>query len=383
MPILNYKSVFACLCLCLGLTVAAKEWHSTKFSMPLPEGNYDVTFRLGNADRPTENYIKAESRRFMIDKVVTKPGEFIDCKFTVNIRTPKIAGGGKVWLKKREWGHPRWDKLLMLEVFSTEPFTGKPKVVPNNNALTVFLAGDSTVTDQGGEPWCSWGMMLPAFFQPGVAVANHAESGLTLGSFKHQKRLDKIFSVIKPGDYVFIQFGHNDQKEKGKDAGPFKSYKRRLEQFVDKIRKHKGNPVVVTPMERRRFRHGKPYTTLHDYAKAVRQVAAEKKVPMIDLHTMSLKFYGALGSRGSTKAFVHYPANTFPGQKKKLKDDTHHNVYGGYELAKCIVEGIKENVPELAKHLRKGLPKFDPSKPDKDIDIPASTVSTEKKPDGN
>jgi hypothetical protein len=98
---------------------------------------------------------------------------------------------------------------------------------------------------------------------------------------------------------------------------------------------------------------------------------------VIDLYAMSLKLYAALGPEKSTQAFVHYPANTFRGQDKPLKDDTHHNAYGGYELARCIVEGIKTNVPALAAHLAKDAGVFDPSKPDspEKVDIPASPLS--------
>ncbi len=353
-------------------------------SYDLPEGNYDVTVRFGDDKNPTDNWMKAEGRRLVLDKVSTKPGEFVTKTFTVNFRTPEIKGGGKVLLKKGELNHPRWDKQLQLEIFSSQMITAKPEIKPNPDAMTVFLAGDSTVTDQGGEPWGSWGLMLPAFFQQGTAVANHAESGLALNSFQRQKRLDKIFSEMKKGDYVFIQFGHNDQKEKGENAGPFKSYKKRLEEYVEQISKRDGIPVLVTPMERRRFdKEGKPFMTLKDYAEAVRQVGQEKNVPVIDLHAMSLTLYGALGPSNSKKAFVHYPAGTFPNQDKPLKDETHHSVYGGYELAKCIVEGIRANVPELAKRLRPEVASFDPAKPDKEVDIPASIAASSEKPDGN
>lgn len=109
-------------------------------------------------------------------------------------------------------------------------------------------------------------------------------------------------------------------------------------------------------------------------------------MPVIDLHAMSLKFYAALGPEQSTKAFAHYTANTFPGQDKPLKDDTHHNNYGGYELARCVIEGIRSNLPALAVHLAKDVGSFDPSKPDSPdkVHIPASpmTGATEK-PAGN
>ncbi len=366
-----------------SLSCAAEIYRSAE-AHELPEGNYDVTIRFGNDRAPANNWVKAEGRRLMLDKVTTKAGEFTEKTFTVNIRTPKIQGGGNVSLKKNEAQHPRWDNQLQLEIFSDQPITAKPVIKPNPNAVTVFLAGDSTVTDQGSEPWGGWGLMLPAFFQPGVAVANHAESGLALNSFKGQKRLDKILSQLKKGDYVFIQFGHNDQKEKGEQAGPFKSYKTRLGEYVDTIRKKDGIPVLVTPMERRRFdKGGKQTMTLESYAEAVKQVGGEKNAPVIDLHAMSYAFYGALGAEGSKKAFVHYPANTYPNQEKALRDDTHHSIYGGYELARCVVEGIRANVPELAKFVRPEVGAFDPAKPDKEVDIPASLAASAEKPDGN
>ncbi|MCX7009111.1 MAG: rhamnogalacturonan acetylesterase, partial [Kiritimatiellaeota bacterium] len=126
--------------------------------------------------------------------------------------------------------------------------------------------------------------------------------------------------------------------------------------------------------------------TLTEYAAAVRQVGAEEKAPVIDLNAMSLKLYAALGPENSKKAFVHYPANTFPGQTKALEDNTHHNAFGGYELARCIVEGIKANVPELAKQLVADAGTFDPTTPDapEALAIPASAlIGAPEKPAGN
>jgi lysophospholipase L1-like esterase len=229
--------------------------------------------------------------------------------------------------------------------------------------------------------------MLPRFFQRGVAVSNHAESGLALFSFERQKRLEKILSMMKKGDYLLIQFGHNDQKDKRPEAGPFTTYKDNLKQFIGAVRDKGGTPILVTPMERRRFdQNGKQSPTLADYAEAVRQVGNEQSVPVIDLNAMSLKFYGALGPVKSTMAFVHYPANTFPRQEKPLKDDTHHNAYGAFELARCVVEGIKTRVPDLAAHLVKDLNAYDPAQPDppENVVIPPSPLSgSTEKPAGN
>jgi lysophospholipase L1-like esterase len=360
------------------------------FDIDLPEGNYNVTVILGDPKAESEATVKAESRRLMLENVHTAAGKFESRTFTVNIRTPKISSGDdEVRLKPREKGPPLvpdWDDKLTLEFNGKHPCVCALEIAKTDDAITVYIAGDSTVTDQPDEPWAGWGQLLPRFFKQGIAVANHAESGLALSSFKGQKRLDKILSTMKPGDYLFIQFGHNDQKEKGENVGPFTTYKDSLKFFVEETRKHGGNPVLVTSMERRRFdKDGKPTPTLTDFAEAVRQAGKENNVPVIDLNAMSLKLYEALGQENSTKAFVHYPANTFLGQDKELKDDTHHNVYGGYELAKCVIEGIKASVPALKEYLADGLPAFDPSKPDpvESVNIPPSPFVATEKPAGS
>ena len=360
------------------------------FSVALPEGNYDVTVETGSDQAAADTTIKSEDRRLMAERILTQPGQTATARFTVNVRTPVLPDGGRVKLTQREQGPPlarRWDGKLTLEFCGTHPSVRSVEIRPNQKAFTVFLAGDSTVTDQAFEPWAGWGQMLPRFLKPGVAVANQAESGLSLGSFKAQRRLDKILSVMRPGDFVLVQFGHNDQKDKKPGAGPFTTYKANLKEFVGVVRAKGGQAVVVTPMERRRFdASGRAEPTLADYAEAARQVGQEEKVPVIDLNKMSLLVYQALGSEGSKKAFVHYAAGSFPDQDAALKDDTHHNAFGGYELAKCVVEGIRADVPALKACLLDGLPAFDPSHPDKpeEIRLPASPVHAKPvKPAGN
>ena len=178
-------------------------------------------------------------------------------------------------------------------------------------------------------------------------------------------------STIKPGDYLFIQMGHNDQKDKSPNAGAFTTYKDTLKRFIAEARKHQATAVLITPMHRLRFdADGKIENTLGDYPEAVRQTAKEENAPLIDLNDMSKSFYEALGSRNAKKAF---------------QDGTHHNNYGSYELAKCIVEGIKANKLGIAKFLTDDVPAFDPSHPDpvETFYMPASPESTTVKPEGN
>ena len=166
---------------------------------------------------------------------------------------------------------------------------------------TIYIAGDSTSTDQPREPFNSWGQMLTRFFKPEIAIANHGESGESLRGFLGENRWAKLLSVIRPGDYVLIQMGHNDQKEKGEGVGAFTSYKSDLKRFVSDTRQHGATPVLVTSMNRLTFdAAGKITNSLGDYPEAVRQAAKEENVALIDLNAMSKLFYEALGPRTRT-----------------------------------------------------------------------------------
>lgn len=364
--------------------------NTTVFAVAIKEGNYTVTMRFGAAEHPTSTTIKSEARRLMLESVETVPGEFVTKAFSVNVRQPGISTGGTTKLNSRELGppiHTDWDQLLSFEFNGTQPQVASLEIRPATEVTTVFVAGDSTVTNQRNEPYAGWGQMLPRFFGPSVAVSNHAESGLALRSFEYQLRLKKLLSMMKPGDYVLIQFGHNDQKDPRDEAGPFTTYKSKLIEFVEAIRAKRGVPVLVTPMERLRMNsRGNQTPTLADFAEAVRQAGTEKDVAVVDLNAMSLKFYAALGPERATNAFVCYSAGTFPGQDEALNDHTHHNAYGAYQLARCVVQGILMEVPGLAKHLTSDVEAFDPSLPsDPDtFRLPLSPIVQEpKRPAGS
>lgn len=355
------------------------------FSVAVPEGNYKITVTLGDSKAEALSTVKAESRRLMLENIKTKAGELVTKSFIVNIKDRNITGGQTVGLKLRELTKLDWDDKLTLE-FDHQTALSALEIRKVDDQVTVFLAGNSTVVNQEDEPWASWGQMITRFFKPGVAIANHAESGLTLGSFAGSKRLTKVLSIMKPGDYLFIEFGHNDQKEKGANAGAYKSYTERLKTFVSEVKKKGGIPVIVTSTSRRSFdADGKTINTLGDFPDAARKVAAEEGVALIDLNVMTAKLYNALGVERSKKAFVHYPANSYPGQDKELADNTHFNPYGAYEIAQCVVSGIRNQNLGIAKYLVNDVPAFDPAKPDDPMvwRWPESPKSSVVKPDGN
>lgn len=357
------------------------------FSVDLPEGDYRVRLVLGDPAGESHTVVKAESRRLVLEPVTTKPGESATVTFLVHLRTPQIPGGETVRLKPREIGALHWDRRLTLEFNGPRPCVAALEITKADEAITVFLAGDSTVTDQQLEPYAAWGQMLPAFFGPTVAIANHAESGESARSFVSERRHAKVMAMIKPGDYLFMQFGHNDQKAGPGHLAEAGGYRDILRRFVTDARAKGAHPVLVTSMERRNFdaagRHIVP--SLDGYPQAVRDLGAELDVPVIDLNARSIPFYEALGPEEAKAAFVHFPAGSFPGQTAALADDTHFSAYGAYELAKCVVEEIKARVPALAAHLRPGLPAYDPAHPARFSDwrLPASPPKPVVKPEGS
>lgn len=343
------------------------------FSAREPEGNYKVTATFAGHSsggemvldsRESTVTVKAELRRLMVENVYAPPWQPITCNFIVNLRTPEIPRGGHVHLKPRETTSEQWDwdDKLTLEFNGRNPSLQSLQIEPVS-VPTVYLLGDSTVCDQPAEPWNSWGQMLPRFFKPQVAVANHAESGETIANSLRAQRFEKVFSLMKPGDYLFVQFGHNDMKEKATNA--LEVYKSNLKKVVERTRSLSGTPVLVTSMERKAGIDG---PTLKGYPDAVREVAKQESCALIDLNAMSLVFYRALGTN----------------LDKAFQDGTHHNNYGSYELAKCVVDGIKQAKLPLANFIVDGF-EFDPSHPD-DVDkfqMAVSPINSNTKPLGN
>ena len=352
------------------------------FSVAVPPGNYAVTVALGDATRATDTTIKAESRRLMLDAVRTRPGEIVTRRFVVNVRDARLAappanapGGSMVRLKPRETGSFTWDDRLTLEILGPTPGLRTVSIAPVE-VPTLFLLGDSTVTDQGAEPAASWGQMLPVFLTPTVAVANHAESGETLKSFLTELRLDKVLASARPGDVAMIQFGHNDQKTQWPQtyADAATTYRAYLRTYIAELRRRGVMPILVTSPERRQWTadgHIRP--TLGDYPAAVRAVGAEEQVPVIDLNADSIRFYEALGKDRAPLAF-----------NDGGRDATHHDNYGAWVLARDIAERMRA-MAALAGFVRGDLPPFDPGRPPapERFRLAASTLHSNDRPAGN
>ena len=359
------------------------------FSVVIPEGNYDIKLNLGDTNGTSETTVRVENRRLMLDNVKTKEGKILEKTITVHVKDSIIRNHngekiGIVKLKPRERKYLHWDNLLTIEFNDKAPKVCSLIIQPNKTAKTIYLTGDSTVVDAQYEPWASWGQMLPYFFVPEkVVIANYAESGETLKAFEDRHRIDKIWNKLRPGDYLFIQFGHNDQKYGNSEKS---GYRKRLKEWIDKAKQWGAIPVLVTSMNRHVFdENNKIVNTLDDFPEAMRKVAKEENVFLIDLNAMSKTLFEAMGPENSKKAFVYYPANSYPNQPNALADDTHFNTYGAYELAKCVVKSMVDQKLPLSKFVSKNYKDFDLNKPDavEKFHWPESIFMESLKPDGN
>jgi lysophospholipase L1-like esterase len=196
-----------------------------------------------------------------------------------------------------------------------------------------------------------WGQVLQDQFTDGVRVHNEARGGRSSNSFVEEGMLAAILERIQPGDYLFIQFGHNDQKSYG--TQPFTSYQSYLAQYIAGAREKGAQPVLITSVNRRKFdRNGKLAATLGDYPLAMRQLAKKLEVPLIDLWAKTKLLYEACGPEESKRLFVWLEKGEHPNYPAGIQDDTHFSEYGAREVSRLVIEGIRELKLPLAVHIK-------------------------------
>ncbi|HNL65048.1 MAG TPA: rhamnogalacturonan acetylesterase, partial [Ferruginibacter sp.] len=223
--------------------------------------------------------------------------------------------------------------------------------------VTVFLVGDSTMANKplDENPERGWGMCLPKYLTGEVEVQNHAVNGRSTKSFINEHRWDTIMSRLKEGDYVLIQFGHNDSKadDSTRSAPAHTLYKDNLIRFVKDVRSKGATPVLITPVMRRKFDANGNFVDQHgDYPGVVKEVAASLNVPLIDLHKSSEALIVKEGVEGSRRLFLNIPPNHFKNYKGKEEDNTHFSEYGAASMASLVCQAIKEQNLALAQYLR-------------------------------
>ena len=228
------------------------------------------------------------------------------------------------------------------------------------SSFTIHLMGDSTMAQKDlskGTPERGWGMLFQNFLDPSaVKVVNYAQNGRSTRSFRDLGLWDKVYEAVRPGDYVFIQFGHNDAKESDptRYAPAFGAYQDNLRVFIDGVREKGGTPVLLTPVARRWFKDGKLDRECHgDYPEAMRQVAEEKGVTLLDITTLTLDWLEELGVEASRPYFMHLPAGKYACAPEGKTDNSHTVAAGARKVTEIVCAAIGEQLPEIARHLRR------------------------------
>lgn len=345
-----------------------------RFSVRLPEGSYRVIVTLGNTEGTSCTTVKSEIRRLMVESFRTGRGDVADVPFNVNVRTPSLSGRNEIKLNSSEVDYATgaikkltWDDKLTLQFYDEAPCVCGLVIEPvPENTVTVFLIGDSTVTDQAGGG--TWGQYLPRWFNTNVVVANHAESGMTIKGFRFGRRWDKVMESCKEGDYLFIQLGTNDEKSNGHDpmweaddhAGDWirthsaadTDYIWELAAMAVEARRHGVTPVIVSPMTKINRADGSATQLMTPYGLNARKAAELAGCAFIDLWGMSMDIVKALGSQ-SVRAY---------------SDGTHTDNYGAYLFSRAIVKGIRDNGLPLQQYVLPEAFGFDPAHPEPSLE---------------
>ncbi|MEZ5044807.1 MAG: rhamnogalacturonan acetylesterase [Saprospiraceae bacterium] len=228
--------------------------------------------------------------------------------------------------------------------------------LPTQKPITIYMAGDSTMSIKTKEdhPERGWGMMLPVFFNDKVTIDNRAQNGRSTKTFRSEGLWQGILDTIQAGDYVIIQFGHNDSSPEkvGRYTTP-DEYKANLIRFVKESSAKKAKPILCTPIMRRRFdEEGKFYDTHGIYPDLVREVAKNMKIPLVDMHRKSEQLLIAYQEEGSKKLFLHINPGEYVSLPDGLEDNTHFSAFGAQQMAGLFVEGITELKLKLRRYFK-------------------------------
>ncbi len=225
--------------------------------------------------------------------------------------------------------------------------------------LTIYLIGDSTMADKPGtpeeNPERGWGQLLPQFFNEKIAVKNHAVNGRSSKSFLDEGRWDAVLKELKSGDYVFIQFGHNDQKEAdpSRYTNPWTGYRRNLEKYVNETLAKGAHPVILSSIVRRNFNEEGTLVDTHGaYPFVARQVAEQMGVPFIDMQLLTEDYVAGLGPEKSKEIYLWVEAGKYEKFPDGKVDNTHLNLKGATEYARLVVEEIRKMGLPLAGYLK-------------------------------
>lgn len=224
--------------------------------------------------------------------------------------------------------------------------------------VKIFLIGDSTMANkplEDNNPERGWGQVFGTFLNDDVIISNHAKNGRSTKSFLAEGLWKNVLDSLGKGDYVFIQFGHNDAKttDSLRFAAPYGAYRENLIRYVLESRNNGAIPVLITPVNRRNFDSTGQIINSHvEYSKSMKQVADELNVPLLDLHKKSMLLFDSLGVEETKKIFLWVKPNEYKLYPEGKKDNTHFTFYGANEVAKLVIECINESDLPLKNNIK-------------------------------
>jgi len=228
--------------------------------------------------------------------------------------------------------------------------------LPEKKRIKIFIAGDSTasIKETKAYPETGWGMPFVYFWDSTVTVVNKAKNGRSTKSFRNENLWQQILDESSEGDYVFIQFGHNDEVPTKSNATTEIEFRNNLTVFVNEAKSKKLNSILLTPVARRKFDSTGKIVGTHDvYAQIVKEVAAKEKVPLIDMDKKGQVLYQQMGVENSKLLFLQLKPGEHPNYPEGKEDNTHFSELGARLIAQLVLSEIKKQMPELADRIVK------------------------------
>ncbi len=258
----------------------------------------------------------------------------------------------------KDWDIPVAKLFFCISIFAGLLISGLVfmAMVEQLEEIKVYLVGDSTMSEKAEDayPETGWGMPFQYYFDEQVTVENHAHNGRSTRTFLKEGRWQPITDKLSNGDYVFIQFGHNDEVQSKEQSTTPKQFQTNLAKYITETRSLGGQPVLLTPIARRHFdEDGQLIDTHRQYSELIREVALEFEVPLIDMDRRSQQLLKALGPEKSVFLYLYLEAGQNPNYPDGVEDDTHFNELGARMMAELAFKGIRDLNLELASHILK------------------------------
>ena len=308
------------------------------FLVDLAPGDYRIRILSGDLDGPTDIAVTAEEIE-KVPQTEAEAGEMLELEFELALVSGRL-------------GLTLTGTAANINAVDIEALPARRR----GHRPTLYLLGDSTMQtyDPYWMPQAGWGQFFDRFVSDRVLVDNRSIGGRSSRSFINQGRLDEVLRLVRPGDYVYVQFGHNDATYTVPDRyTPPEDFREYLRTYIEGTRQRGGEAIVVTPVSRRDFDAdtGRFRVSFPEYVEAARSIADELDAPLVDLSASSREFLDEIGPEGAREVFLHAEAGVYPNRPNGVEDDTHFQEYGAIQMARLVALGTAELGLRISAHI--------------------------------